>query len=85
MKKIIHPNSGLRARRDWSRRRFLTAGAGAVAGASLFSAAGDAARAAKKTSDSVRGRIKITDIEAHEITEESIFQSKNDPETGLGG
>lgn len=70
MKKIIHPDSGSRGQRDWSRRRFLTAGAGTIAGAGLFSAAGDGALAAKKTSDSVRGPVQITDIEVHEITEE---------------
>ena len=47
-----------------SRRQFLTAGAGLLAGG----LSRDAALAAKKTADSVRGPIKITDIEVHDIT-----------------
>ena len=48
----------------YSRRHFLKAGGGLLAGG-LFH---QAAFAAQKTADSVRGPIRITDIEVHEIT-----------------
>ena len=51
---------------ELSRRRFLTTGAGAFGG--LLAATADPAYAAKKTADSVFGNIRITDIEAHDIT-----------------
>ena len=48
----------------YSRRHFLKAGGGLLAGG-LFH---QAAFAAQKTADSVRGPIRITDIEVHDIT-----------------
>ena len=50
-----------------SRRRFLAAGAGGLVAAAGLARPWSAALAAKKTADSVHGRITITDIEEHEI------------------
>ena len=51
----------------FNRRRFLAAGAGGLAATATLMRPWKAAMAAKQTSDSVHGRITITDIETHEI------------------
>ncbi len=53
--------------RLFGRRRFLAAGAGGLAAAAVLAKPWKAALAAKQASDSVHGRITITDIETHEI------------------
>lgn len=58
-----------RSRREslLNRRRFLAAGTGGLAATAALAKSWTAAMAAKKTSDSIHGRITITDIETHEI------------------
>ena len=55
-----------------SRRQFLTTSTAGLFGTAAMIAPWKAVHAAKKTSDSLHGPIKITDIEIHEITDEFV-------------
>ena len=55
-----------------SRRQFLTTSTAGLFGTVAMIAPWKAVHAAKKTSDSLHGPIKITDIEIHEITDEFV-------------